>query len=207
MVKNNLLTEKKLSDVMSLLKEELMPLLLTEETQKYVEAVETKAKLLVEEKEKENQVLLEQLDSQSNDLQLLSEQLEKVNEEFESRFSLLTEEKLVLEREVEGVNAKNFAYELMREKFELREHYQTLLECSSKKEVERIAKVVLEVKSSNSLPIKPKGLAVHETVSEYLKSQALGESLKFKHEYVDEPLDEEAQDLNRLAGVENTKEL
>lgn len=159
--------------------------------QHFVESVELEAEKLVEQKEIENKVLIEQLNSQSLDLKLVSEQLETITEEFESKIGLLTEEKILLENKLNEAETINYAYKLMRNSVALRLHCDKLLECKTKQEVDVVSSIIEKVSVAdpkNSFTgTEKRGLKVPETVLEYLGGTSDNDS--------------ESKELERLAGI------
>lgn len=175
-----LLTEaQKNESVLKTIKEALLPLISSADTETVIESIKSEYNMILEKKDSEISSLVENLRLQTEELQSLSEQTEKMTEEFETRINEERESRLLVEDKLIVQETRVYAYDKVRENFRLRNYTPQLLECKSKKEVDRLVETITSLYNNGDIKIesvKGKGLSTDESVAEYLKQNGRKES-------------------------------
>lgn len=196
-----LLVEEKL---LSALRESVIPLITEKSVREYISLLESKSKLLVEEKEKELSILSEQLETQNVELKLVSEQLEKLSEEYENKVNLISEQKQIVESRLIESDAKVYAHNLMVKNLKLRPFFTQLLECKNKLEVDKIVTVLEKVEPISRTTQKGIIPEVFKMAEKYgdRNPEILEQLMQYEVEG-SESLDEDEEDTLRLSGIKN----
>lgn len=150
--------------------------LIEDNTKKHIEEIKKDSMLQLESKNNEIKMLTEQLDSSNDEVIKISEELESTITFFEKKIDESLKESAKKDHTISILEAQKHAYDVMRENYKLRVHADRLLECESKKEVDKLKGIFLSVLEGGSSihPIKEnretseKGLNVMESVSQYL---------------------------------------
>lgn len=183
------------------LKESLMPFFLDDESKKYIKEMKAEYK-------REISMIQDVADCRTGELTALAESFNRLEEKLEENRKALLEKDLLLQQ----AEVKNYVFEKLRKDFKLRIYTNDLLNCESKKAVDKLIEAFTSVERSKrvlsdkesalveSSKTSEKGLAVTETVEAYLKEH--GELVEEKSSESGKVLTEEQKEQRRMSGIE-----
>ena len=195
-----LVEAQKNQSILNSIKETLLPLISSSDTQTLIESIKKESKVLVEQKEKQISVLNENLRIQTEELQLLSEQVEQITEEYEVKLHGERDRRVIIENKLLAADATVHAFTLIKENFRLRNYTPQLLECKTKSEVDRVVETILSLHKQGDNKVEKvtgRSISTPELLTEYLRK----EGVKVEDDNYDDDLTEELRDQRRLAGM------